>query len=826
MSGNDITIDLRGKEELGDDDRLVDALKAYMKLLEAGAKPDAEAFLAKYPSIADELRSALQGLSLVHRAGEAKRPEMAVGPDAEFTAKPIGDFQIVGELGRGGMGVVYEAIQLSLGRRVALKVLPFASGLDETRLQRFRNEAHAAAALHHTNIVPVHAVGSDRGVHYYAMQLIEGRTLVEVIENMRSANGKASGDRQPRSHEAGEKTESSQIAKSSGASFGHAPSAVLRNTRIDDSTVLTASGSHRIRYYQSVVRMTHQAALAIEHAHQCGVIHRDIKPANLLIDNSGKIWVTDFGLAQVQQGESNLTRTGDPMGTLRYMSPEQAAGNRSILDHRTDIYSLGVTLYELLTLEPAIRGDGYRDMLNQVVEHEPPAPRTIAPALPIELDTIIRKAIAKTPGERYASAGDFADDLQRWLDDKPIAAKPPTLFEWLAKWRRRNSGLVAAIGLGLFVATLGLLVTTLLVWREQSQTKQALLRETKQRESAEQSFRQARSAVDTFSQLGESELAYRPDLQDLRRNFLETSLSFYREFLEQRADDPQLATELSATSTQVQQLVDELRVLDNLSPLQLLGQSDVQDELKIDSDKVAKIEEAVIVFQTQRRNLGNQNVGSLNSRNEELTTLLRDFNEFVTAQLTESQLVRLKQISRQQRLPFTFKTTEVVTALSLTREQRESINRIIEETRPNRGGGPIGPGGPEPRGGPGGPGFVGNGDPRQRRDFSFAFQDGPPEGPPSDAPSEKPPLGRSVFDGPPPNDLGFDGTPPPDDRNNFGARGPRKDGFRSEGLPMWMGGRNRAEVTANTVKHILEILTPLQRDQWSELVGPPFQGFR
>ena len=319
------------------------------------------------------------------------------------------------------MGVVYEAVQLSLGRKVALKVLPFASGLDEVRLQRFRNEAHAAAALHHTNIVPVYAVGSDRGVHYYAMQMIEGRTLADVIDEMRqeTKQGK-SNDTRPMRDTVGAATTRSNNTTSMGTSMG------------------------RRRYYESAVRMAHEAAIAIEHAHQYGVIHRDIKPGNLLIDGAGKVWVTDFGLAHIESDTNNLTRTGDPMGTLRYASPEQASGNRMILDHRTDVYSFGVTLYELLTLRPAIEGEGFRELLNAVIEVDPPSPMSIAPDLPTELDTIVRKAIAKQPSERYATMKALADDLQCWLDDKPIQAKPPTALERLAKWRRRNSGLVAA----------------------------------------------------------------------------------------------------------------------------------------------------------------------------------------------------------------------------------------------------------------------------------------------------------------------------------------------------------------------------------------------
>jgi len=732
-----------------DDARVVTAVKNYMRMLDAARAPPQDVFLKKHPEIADELRPALEGLALVHRAAEPK-PSAMVVPDAEFTAKPIGDFQIVGELGRGGMGVVYEAIQLSLGRHVALKVLPFASGLDEVRLQPFRNEAHAAAALHHTNIVPVYAVGSDRGVHYYAMQMIDGSTLAELIENMRRANSQDADQKSPN----------------------------LNDTIARHSTVLVSSSSARQRYYQSVVRMVHQAAVAIQHAHQYGIVHRDIKPANLLLDSVGKIWVADFGLAQVQSEASNLTRTGDPMGTLRYMSPEQAVGRRDELDHRTDIYSLGVTLYELLTLRPAIEGEGYREMLNNVALHDPPSPRSIDPALPVELDTIIRKAIAKAPTERYASAGAMADDLQAWLDDKPIAAKPPTSFERLSKWRRRNSGLVAVASGFLLLATLGLLATTLLIWREQQRTKVALEGETKQREQAQRSFQQARSAVETFSSLSESELAYRPDLQDLRRSFLETSLEFYQDFLSDRADDPTLAKELEATSARVKMMVEELRILDSISPLRALADDRVQRELGIEQAKADEIELAVNQFNTQRQAMANQFVGGLTKENTEMTELAQAFNAFVTEQLSAAQMERLRQIGRQERLPFTFKMSEVVAALELTRQQREDVNRILEETRPNRGDGKEGPdlGGPPRFGGPN--------------------RGGGPNGPRHD-------------------ESRFDGTP---------ADGPPRDGFHDGDRGRMRFDTARSASVQNTVKHILDILTPQQRAKWDALIGEPFEG--
>ncbi|TWU28747.1 serine/threonine protein kinase [Novipirellula artificiosorum] len=763
MSINDIT-----EDEADDDPRVIAAVKQYQALLDSGSPPTQDAFLEQHADIAEQLRPSLEGLALIHRVAEPRSAGMASAPDLEFTAKPIGDFQIVGELGRGGMGVVYEAIQLSLGRRVALKVLPFASGLDEIRLQRFRNEAHAAAQLHHTNIVPVYAVGSDRGIHYYAMQLIDGHTLTWLIDNMRQANGKGNAAPLPATEDAVGVAFSQPRTASAFENHRNAG-----NETIAASTTILSGANNRRRYYESVVRMTHQAALAIEHAHRYGVIHRDIKPGNLLLDAAGKIWVTDFGLAQVQQAESQLTHTGDAIGTLRYMSPEQASGDRAIMDHRTDIYSLGVTLYELLTLEPAIDGAGYHQMLNQVVEHEPATPKSIEPSLPIELDTIVRKAISKLPGERYATAQGFADDLQRWLDDKPILARPPTTLERMSKWRRRNSLLVNGAAALLLLASIGLLATTLLVWREQRRTRLALDRETEQRQAAEASFQQARLAVDTFSSLSESELAYRPELQDLRRSFLETSLEFYRDFVQQRKQDREATEELAATSERVERMVEQLQVLDKISPLWLLSDTRVQQELKVDPARIDPIVAAIRELQDAMREVANQGGGLLESSNEAMAVRLREFDAFMTTQLDSGQLKRLRQISRQDRLPLTFKTSEVVAALGLSREQRETIGRIIQEGRPGRGGP-----GPDDHRAHEGP-LDG---PRQRRDAfpGFAFDGSRPDG-------FRP-------DGPPPNGIGGDGPP-----------------------------RFVQEMTQQTVDRILDVLTADQRAIWKDLVGEPFE---
>jgi WD40 repeat protein/serine/threonine protein kinase len=322
----------------------------------------------------------------------------------------LGDFRLIRVIGRGGMGVVYEAVQKSLNRRVALKTLPVSSAADPRKVKRFLVEAQAAACLHHPHIVPVYLVGSDSGLHYYAMQFIQGRTLAAIIAEL-------SLDRHVIAPDAQEGR------------------AVIASTR-------------------RAAELCRQAALALQFAHEQGIIHRDIKPSNLLIDETGWLWVSDFGLARIA-GESDLTLSGAVLGTLRYMSPEQAFGSRFAVDHRADIYSLGATLYELLTLRPVFEGDDRLELLRKVALEEPPAPRRIDSSIPRELDTIVRKAMAKSRDARYATAAELADDLGRFLENLPILARPPGAVERTAKWIRRHKPVTAAAALVVFLAILG-----------------------------------------------------------------------------------------------------------------------------------------------------------------------------------------------------------------------------------------------------------------------------------------------------------------------------------------------------------------------------------
>ena len=352
-----------------------------------------------------ELRGLLPVIEMLDRVG-ARMGKAAGRPDGPAAGSDLaglpGDFSIIRVIGRGGMGVVYEAVQRSLNRRVALKVLPSTSADDPRKVKRFLVEAQAAACLQHPHIVPVHLVGSVDGLHYFAMPFIEGRTLAGLIAAARCADGVGRAFASPR----------------------------------------------------MAAELGRQAALALHYAHEQGVIHRDIKPSNLLIDDSGWLWVSDFGLARIA-GQADLTVSGAVLGTLRYMSPEQAFGAR-LVDHRTDVYSLGVTLYELITRRPAFVGDDRLEMLRRIAEEEPPALRVLDPAIPRDLETIVGKAMAKDPGERYATALELADDLGRFFQNRPILARPPSAIDRASKWVRRHKPAAAGAAIILILVVIGL----------------------------------------------------------------------------------------------------------------------------------------------------------------------------------------------------------------------------------------------------------------------------------------------------------------------------------------------------------------------------------
>jgi serine/threonine protein kinase len=356
----------------------------------------------------------------------------------------LGDFEIIREIGRGGMGVVYEARQVSLNRKVALKLLSNAMGLTPKAVQRFHREAEAAAKLHHTNIVPVYATGEVDGTYFYAMELIDGPSLDRVIRQLRAG--------------ADEALDNLKLSSEADSISG----LVQTGPYVESSTDTNATGElsssslgSNSGHFDTVARMVAEVADALEYAHQLGVIHRDIKPSNLLLSSVGRLSVNDFGLARLLE-QPGLTMTGEFVGTPAYMSPEQITAGRAPLDHRTDIYSLGATLYELLTLSRPFSGERRDQVIAQIMHKEPKAPRKVNRKVPVDLETICLKAMEKDPDKRYQSARALAEDLRRYLNRFAISARRAGPIERSRKWAKRHPGLCA----GLACALLAIIVAS------------------------------------------------------------------------------------------------------------------------------------------------------------------------------------------------------------------------------------------------------------------------------------------------------------------------------------------------------------------------------
>lgn len=457
MKPGEATAEPRTSDE---DEEVVRVLDVYLSDLEAGRATDPQRLLAEHPAIADRLRACLAGLQLLDRG-----PAAGVESLAE-----LGGYSIVREIGRGGMGVVYEAVDRGQNRRVALKVLPFAASLDPRQLQRFKNEAHAASHLQHPHIVSVYEVGLAGGVHFYTMQFIEGASLTALWQEQR---------RRKRVAPPGVRSWMGETLATTGE-VTLDPQLLTCNTQ--NAADLSKLDWNSAAYVRAVASLGRQAAEALDHAHHVGVIHRDIKPGNLLVDDRGHLWVTDFGLASIQ-GREGLTATGDVLGTLRYMSPEQASARRGVVDHRTDVYSLGVTLYELLTLQPAFTGRDRQEILTQMAMDEPRRPARLNAAIPRDLETIVLKAMSKAPDERYATASALAGDLGRFIAGEPIQARRPALAARLGKWARRHRAWAVTVGLFVTLAALGLAVSTAIVWKAlRAEERQRTLTESRELE--------------------------------------------------------------------------------------------------------------------------------------------------------------------------------------------------------------------------------------------------------------------------------------------------------------------------------------------------------
>lgn len=374
--------------------------------------------------------------------GDESSPGLSEGPPEIEHCPKIDGYRITGVLGHGGMGIVYRAVQTTLNRPVALKVLPAMIGsTSPAAVTRFKREATAAARLHHTNIVAIHDFGQSHDTYFYAMELIEGQPLSVLIKKFGEEKIAAAGSAR-------------LSALIQQCVRPNQPSTVDSNAAGDSSGMTPGtSHGHGRPYFLQVARWIADAADALHYAHGQGIVHRDIKPANIILATDRRIMITDFGLAK-SSGEQSVTMTGSLMGTIRYLSPEQAMAKRVPVNHRTDIYSLGATMYELLCFRPAFPGGDDKQVLAAIIARDPAPPRKVLASVPAELETICLKTLEKSPEKRYATARELAEDLRRFLQNLPIVAKRPNHLQRAIKFTRRRRAITVALVSALLLAAL------------------------------------------------------------------------------------------------------------------------------------------------------------------------------------------------------------------------------------------------------------------------------------------------------------------------------------------------------------------------------------
>ncbi len=520
----------------------------YMERLRQGQRPSIEEYAAQHPDLAEEIRDLFPTISVTERL----KARQARSSDGRATLGPaqlerLGDFRLIREIGRGGMGVVFEAEQESLGRRLAVKVLPRQVLLDEKHLKRFQRESRVAANLHHTNIVEVFGVGEQDGYHYYVMQYIRGVGLDAVVPELTKTLREKGGSAVTENRDGGNERDTNGVA-----------TAVRQLLGAEDAE----AGRLGLTYWQSVARMGLQAAEALSYAHSQGTLHRDIKPANLLLDTHGTVWLADFGLAKAAQSE-DISLSSDLVGTLRYMAPEQFRGST---DHRSDIYSLGLTLYELLALRSAYEETDHSRLIQRITQGPPPAPGSTNREIPRDLETIVLKAISHEVSQRYQSAEAMADDLRCYLEDRPIRARRVSPVERLGRWCRRNQSLASLTGTTLLLIVLVAVVASIGYLR----TKKALQGEASERAKAEANAGLAIEALDRMFERfsptrmrilprlamngagGETlEVPSSPILSKEAAALLEEMLPFYDRLAQQTGNDDKLRARTAAANRRV-----------------------------------------------------------------------------------------------------------------------------------------------------------------------------------------------------------------------------------------------------------------------------------
>ncbi len=491
-------IDSSDTDHLSDDQqhRLASLLDQYLIDLERGHDPDRDSLIAANADLRDSLFEAMESIDLLHRV---EITNLGTKPSVGETATPnrskpeqVGKFRIGDELGRGAMGVVYSVVSSHTEDALAIKLLLGTWSRESHRIERFRREAHAARSLQHPNIIPVYEVGFADGYHYYTMRRIEGVSLSQWIPTLRHSN---------------------------------------------------YEGEYS---YKRLAFQLAEIADALHAAHSAGIVHRDVKPSNVLVDADSNMWITDFGLAQVDDGAS-LTRSGDLVGTFHYMSPEQASGKPETVDRRTDIYSFGVTLYEVFTGRQPFQELVGAHLIRAILTTEPARPRNQDRRIPINLETIIQRSMRPEKADRYASAAELAEDLRRFATGQRIRAARVTPLERITRLTSKHSGIVLfALALAV-IAMAALGIHNIVITQE---IKNRIKSET----DRDQNYKQARNAVDQLGMKTSELLRMVPGAERIRQEQLATTLRYYELFVKRSESDRLLVDDVAQTRLKIAQL--------------------------------------------------------------------------------------------------------------------------------------------------------------------------------------------------------------------------------------------------------------------------------
>jgi len=518
----------------------------FTRQVRDGQKPQVADFQKKHPQLHCQLGELLGSVEMIEqlksttddKAGSADSFDRIQFPMPET----IGEYNVLSELGRGGMGIVYLGKHETLGRQDAIKVLPPSLATSEDRVDRFHSEAQAAARLHHTHIVGVFGVGQNDSFHYYVMDYVAGRGLDEIIKERKNKDADSATDSQ----------RSSETTRSEQA------------------------------HYRWATRVGADLADALAYAHGQGVFHRDLKPSNFLQGDDGVVRITDFGLAKHSDSEVHLTKTGDLIGTPQYLAPESLKGQ---YDARSEVYCLGLTIYELIASQPAFTGGSPAEVLGNITRTRPTLLRKLNSKIPPDLSTVIEKAISLEPESRYEDAKAFRDDLLAFTEGRAISARRASTWQHAKRWARSNPLAAGLSGLSLALLTLVAIATSIGYWsthdalaklrqqterlrEQQTATAEALDQAIDNEKEKAEEFARAEANVaismEAFDEMFRQMITHGADdvdaweidgfnnltrvgvsLTEADTRFLQKLLGFYRQFAEQNADNVDLAAELA-----------------------------------------------------------------------------------------------------------------------------------------------------------------------------------------------------------------------------------------------------------------------------------------